>query len=538
MNGFYYVKTDDRFIWKGVGKMGRLRKARIGIMLGIFFLLIAWQISPAFAETPKRGGWLTVATDSTAVGLDPHLSIVHATFTFTEHVYDCLLRYNYNMELEPALAVSWEQPDDLIYVFHLRKGVKFHNGREMTSEDVKFSFDRIMDPKTGSPSRSTFKAIKSVEALDKYTVKFTLGKTMPAFLDYLAFVRNSAIVPKDEVLKHGTLQKVMIGTGPFKLKEYKHGVGATFVRNEDYWEPGLPYIDGFKFPVVKDEASRLAGLRRGAYDIGWVKGVQTAMLAAKEPNVRIVKSAPARQGRFWLNHKVAPFNNVKLRQAVSACLDRKAIIEKVLLGNGVLSSIIPPSAVPYVLPQEEIARLPFYKQDYALAKKLLKEAGYPDGFEFTIKTSPHSPDYVPASEIIQDQLSKAGIKAKIQQMEWGAFQKVRRSVDFQAVYFAGSWRADPADYFYTYMHGKSSANEVGQDDPEINRLMDLCLTTTNVEKRKEYFKQLQYAAAEKVTGIFTYASASRFEIVRDRVKGYHFMANNGRAYLRQAWISE
>jgi len=518
--------------------MERLRKARIVVILGISFLLIAWQMNPAIAETPKRGGWLTVATDSTAVGLDPHLSIVHATLTFTEQVYECLLRYNYKMDLEPALAMSWEQPDDLTYMFRLRKGVKWHNGREFTSEDVKFTFDRIMDPKTGSPYASTFKSIKSVEAVDGYTVKITLTKTIPAFLNYCAFIRATAIVPKDEVLKHGTLQKVMIGTGPFKLKEYKHGVSATFVRNEDYWEPGLPYIDGFKFVVVKDEASRLAGIRRGTTDIGWVKGVQTAMLAAKEPNVRVVKSAPARQGRFWLNHQVFPFNNLKLRQALSACLDRQAIIDKVLLGNGVLSSIIPPSSVPHVLSQEEIAQLPFYKQDYELAKKLLKEAGYPNGFEFTITTSTHSPDFVPASEIIQEQLSKAGIKAKIQQIDWGVFQKVRRTRDYQATYYAGSWRPDPADYFYKDMHGKSPANEIGQDDPEINRLMDLCLTTTNVEKRKEYFKQLQYKAAEKVTAISPYAMPSRFEIVRDRVKDYHFMANNGRIYLRQAWIAK
>jgi peptide/nickel transport system substrate-binding protein len=121
-------------------------------MLGILFVVIAWHMSPAIAETPKRGGWLTVATDSTAVGLDPHLSIVHATLTFTEHVYDTLLRYNYKMESEPSLATSWEQPNEMTYIFHLRKGVKWHNGREFTSEDVKFTFDRILDPKTGSPN--------------------------------------------------------------------------------------------------------------------------------------------------------------------------------------------------------------------------------------------------------------------------------------------------------------------------------------------------------------------------------------------------
>lgn len=509
----------------------------------VFFLVVLsvavfLATTAGFAQTPKRGGWLKVATDDTAMGLDPHLSITNSTFTFTEHVYDTLLRYNYKGELEPSLATSWKLPNNTTYIFNLRKGVKFHNGQEMTADDVVFSFQRILDPKTGSPSAATFELIKSVEATDKYTVKIILKKTMPAFLNYCAFVRNSAIVPKEEVLKRGTLQKDMIGTGPFKLKEYKHGVSATFVRNENYWEAGLPYLDGFDFVVIKDEASRLAGIRKGVLDIGWLKGVDMADMAAKTPGTRLIESAAARQGRFWLNNKTFPFNNLKLRQAVAASLDFQAIIDKVLLGHGSFTTLIPPSEADFILPQDEIKKLPFYHQDYALAKKLLAEAGYPNGFEFTIITSPHSPDYVPACEIIQQQLAKAGIKAKIQQMEWGAFQKIRRNVDFQANFFAGSWRADATDYFYTYMHGDSPANEIGANDPEINKLMDLCLTTVDQDKRKDYFKQLQYKFAEKVIGIFPYAMPSRFEIVADYVKGYFFMPNDGRAYLRQTWIDK
>lgn len=518
--------------------MSSLGKRRVVFFLAIFLAIFVCQVDLSSAQTPKRGGWLKVGTDDSAVGLDPHLSIVMSTFTFTEHVYQCLLRYNDKMELEPSLATSWEQPDPLTYIFHLRKGVKFHNGREMTAEDVKYSYERILDPKTGSPSASLLKPLKSVEAIDKYTVRIKLKTTFPDFLKFAAFERNTAIVPQEEIQKHGSLQKVMIGTGPFKLKEYKHGVSATYIRNEDYWEPGIPYIDGFDFIVVKDEASRLAGIRRGTYDIAWVKSIDMAKLAAKEPNVIAARSLASRQGRLWMNHERFPFNNVKLRQAVSVSLDRQAIIDKVLSGEGVLSSVIPPCTAPYVLSQEEIAKLPYYKQDYELAKKLLKEAGYPNGFEFTIKTSPHSPDFIPASEIIVEQLSKVGIKAKIQQMDWGVFQKVRRSKDYEATYYAGSWRADATGYFYDYFRGGLKSNETGQNNPEINKLMDLCQTEPDLEKSKKYFRELQYKMAEDVSGIFPYAMESRNEFVNKRVKGYKFMGNNGRAYIRYAWISE
>jgi peptide/nickel transport system substrate-binding protein len=251
-----------------------------------------------------------------------------------------------------------------------------------------------------------------------------------------------------------------------------------------------------------------------------------------------MSSQPSRQGRFYLNHKIFPFNDIKLRQAVSACLDRKAMIDKLFFGDAFLSTLIPPASVPYVLSQEDIAKLPFYKQDYELAKRLLKEAGYPNGFEFTIVTSPHSPDYVPACEIMAEQLSKVGIKTKIQQMEWGVFQKIRKAREYQATYYAGSWKPDPISYFYYYMHGKSKSNETNQDDPEMNTLMDNCLQEENLQKRVEYFRQLQYKTAEKVTVIFPYASQARWEIVTDKVKGYRFMSNNSRVGLREAWIAK
>ena len=141
--------------------MNRKRRYCKWLVVTLLFLAVVCMTVTGFAQTPKRGGWLKVATDDTAIGLDPHLSLTNSTFTFTEHVYDTLLRFNYKGQLEPSLAVSWKQPNPTTYIFNLRKGVKFHNGREMTADDVVYSFKRILDPKTGSPSASTFEVIKS-----------------------------------------------------------------------------------------------------------------------------------------------------------------------------------------------------------------------------------------------------------------------------------------------------------------------------------------------------------------------------------------
>jgi peptide/nickel transport system substrate-binding protein len=490
------------------------------------------------AEKPQRGGRLTVATDSTAVGLDPHLVLAFASYTFFEHVYETLIRYNQNMELEPCLATSWEQPDDLTYIFHLRKGVKFHDGSDFTAEDVKFTFERLLDPKTKAPRGVFFKSISRIEAPDKYTIKIVMSQPYPPFLNTIGTAWYGAIVSKAAVEKHGSLQANPIGTGPFKLIKYEHGVKGVYERFEDYWDKGKPYIDGFDFIVIKDETSRVAALRKGTVDIGWIKEAQLADLLAKEKNLKILIGPPVRQNRFWMKADRPPFDNVKARQAVASALDRQEIIDTVLMGRGTLSTALPPGCVPYALSQSEMAKLPFYKQDLALSKKLLKEAGYPDGFEFTCITSPHSPDYIPCAEIMQRQLVKVGIKMNIVQKDWGITLKTYRSGDFISIMFAGIWYPDPEGYSYNYFYSKASGNYFGFKDEKLDRLFEAQHTEANLEKRIKLWHELQRYQAEIVPCIWPYAMTPRFEIVNKRVKGYHFLSNNSRSFLREAWIGE
>src|SRR5262249_53682424 len=378
--------------------------------------------------------------------LDPHISVAFASSNFYEHAYNGLTRFNAKMEIEGDLATSWEIPNPTTYVFRLRKGVKFHNGREMTADDVKYSIDRVRDPKTGAPIRDVYADVDKVETPDKYTVRLTLTRPNAALLSMMTG-RASYVVPREEVDKHGTLQKVMVGTGPFKLAEHVPGDYARFVRNDAYYEPGLPLLDGFTIKIIKDESSRLAALRKGTVDLTWIKAIEIEELARKEKTLQSSDTPEARHLYIWLNTKEPPFNNVKLRQAVAAPLTRQEIIDPVLLGRGKLTTALPPATVPYVLPAAETAALPFYKQDYDLVKKLLREGGQPNGFEFTFKTSPHSPDYVPAAQVIQRQLAKGGITMKIESVEWGALLKTFRAREgFQAIAFARIWYPGPEGY--------------------------------------------------------------------------------------------
>lgn len=506
------------------------------LVLALSFVIIFSSTGQA-AETPKRGGWLKIATDATAVGLDPHIAIAFASSTYFEHCYESLLRYTEDMDLEPSLATSYEQPDNLTYIFHIRKGVKFHDGSELTAEDVKFSFERILDPDTKSPRKPFFTSISKIETPDKYTVKFTMSEPYPPFLNVLATWYGS-IVSKAAVEKYGSMQSVTIGTGPFILKKYEHGIKGVFERFPDYWDQPKPYIDGFDFIVIKDETSRLGALRKGTVDIGWIKNAQLADLLEKRKNLKIMSGPAVRQQRLWFKADRPPFNNVKVRQAMASAINRQEIIDTVMFGRGVLTACIPTATVPYGLSQEEMAQLPFYKQDLELSKKLLKEAGYPDGFEFTLVTSPHSPDYVPCAEIMQRQFAKVGIKMNIAQKDWGITLKTYRSGDFEAIMFAGVWYPDPEAYNYNMFYSKSNSNYFGYSDPKLDKMYEAQHTEVDLQKRVQMWREIQRYMAETVPAIFPYASAPRYEVVNKRVQNYTILANNSRVLLRQAWLQE
>ena len=498
----------------------------LGVTLGL---------APA-ALAQKRGGTLVVGNDEDAVGLDPHLSVAFASSNFFEHVYSGLTRFNGRMEIEGDLATSWEIPSPTTYVFHLRKGVKFHNGREMTAEDVKYSIERVRDPKNGAPVRDVYADVEKVEAVDRSTVRLLLGRPNAALLSLMTG-RASYVVPREEVDRHGTLQKVMVGTGPFKLAEYVPGDFARFARNEQYYETGLPLLDGFTIKIIKDESSRLAALRKGTVDLTWIKDIAIEELARREKGLSSMETPEARHLYIWLNTKEPPFSNVKLRQAVAASLNRQEIIDTVLLGRARLTTGLPPATVPYVLSPAETAALPFYKQDYDLVKRLLREGGQPNGFEFSYKTSPHSPDYVPAAQVIQRQLARAGITMKLEQVEWGALLKnFREGTNFQAIAFARIWYPDPEGYLYDTTHSKGAFNAGHYANPEADRLLEEQRATVDPARRVGLWKELQRLFAQEAPIIWPYAMRTRYNVWRPTVKDFTPMANASRVYLRHTWV--
>ena len=339
-----------------------------------------------------------------------------------EFMYDSLLEWDRNLNIRPALAESFETPDANTYIFKLRKGVKFHDGKELDADDVKYSLETMLNPPPPGIKNLPF-SFTNIEAVDKYTAKLTLAKADPSIPGVMAWARYTPIVPA------GALQKINpasqgIGTGPYKLVEFVPNDRVVFTRNPDFWKPGLPYFDDITLKVLPDEQSRLAALRSGAID-GGTFTADVAQTAKNDRNLSILTGlfAAPRVAQFTIKGgEKKPWSDVRVRQAMNLAVNRADIIDKVYGGEAELTGPIPPGYGDWFIPPSELAST-FYKQDVAAAKKLMTDAGFGSGFPITLQAISAPRDFTQIAEILREQLKAIGINVTVQPLEIGTFAK-------------------------------------------------------------------------------------------------------------------
>src|SRR5262245_514823 len=305
------------------------RRCSLGILLMGLALLVWPVLAPA--QTPTRGGVLRIA-EREAPGLDPHLSISFLTHSYASMTYSQLVRFPYGPEqksatdfsIVPDLAEKWTvSKDGLVYTFHLRKGVRYHNkppvnGREVEAADVKFSLERFA---AKSGFRTRFDPMAAIDVVDKHTVKITLKEPYAPFLNHLANATYCAILPREveAALKDYNSAEAVIGTGPFVLKSYDKGVRVVFERNPSYFMKGLPYLDGVVIEITPDAAARLAVLRAGKTELaqlwGWLSPEEAKSVQKTNPEMVIAPHQVIAQGWISLRADQPPFNDVRVRRA-------------------------------------------------------------------------------------------------------------------------------------------------------------------------------------------------------------------------------
>src|SRR4051812_33056829 len=367
---------------------------------------------------PKKGGTLILARAGEVTNLDPHKVPAFTSARVFELVYSYLMRLDENLGVQPDLAdgMPTTSADGKTVTVKIRSGVKFHNGDALTSADVKYTFDRIIDTKTAAVARSFFADVDNITAPDATTVVFNLKTPNAALLAYMAHP-NSGIVSKKIGEANADLSKkeTAIGSGPFKLVEWVPDNYMRFEANKDYYVSGQPYLDGIRINVVPDESGLAAALRTKAADMAIITNAQVARTLRTESGVTLSAKPSLSYNLLFLNTKRKPLDNLKVRQAIASAIDRKAIIDAVAFGEGEVTGPIAPALANYALPT---AQYPLYTRDVAKAKQLLQEAAV-GPVTITIMTSTTEPSYgKDEAQLVQAQLAEAGITVKIETVEF------------------------------------------------------------------------------------------------------------------------
>jgi peptide/nickel transport system substrate-binding protein len=476
-------------------------------------------------EVKKVDQTLLIANDQEPAGLDPHKVPAHSSIRIYEKVYDSLLRLDENMDLQSELALEWDQPDDVTYVFTLREGVQFHNGREMTAEDVKYSFERIMNPDTASIAKSYFSKVESIEVVNPYTVKFTLSEPFAPFLSYIASV-NAAIVPQEVVTENEDLMQVAVGTGPFKFVEWKPDNHVKLVKNENYFIEGQPKLDGVTYLTMKDESSRLAAIRTGEVHLTTLSS-QSIPLVEKNADLEISSYQSSEYSYLGFNMTKEPFNNQKVRQAFSLAVNRQEIADIVWKGDAVISGAVPPSLGKWAI---DVKKEEMYQQNIEKAKQLLDEAGYPNGFETVISTASTYPDMIETAQLLQEQLKAIGIDASIEQLEWGKYVDAWIHGDHQMLVGRNGAGTDPDRALGFFFATEGSANVWGFSNDQYDELIEQGRTTIDESERVAIYHNAQKQLIDLSPNLF-FVSPEKFFVVRNTIEGFNPTPNDPENFL-------
>lgn len=472
-----------------------------------FLAFLDWGANEGLAQsTPKKGGMITVGLNTDVVGVDPHAVTFDVVALVFNHVFEPLIAHGYDFKLMPVLAERWESSKDYKqFIFYLRKGRLFHNGREMVADDVKYSLERFMKI---NPRRDLLQNVERIEVLDKYTVRLHMKEADVSVLFGLGGLSPVvAIVPKEEVEKQGGTFKHPIGTGPFKFVEWKPDRYVILERFDPYKPlPGpangyagghTVYVDKIKFiPIPEESVATMALLNKEIDFLQYVpfKTVEKFQKDYSKQGIEL-DSAP---GQSWYEvffSLRAPFTkNLKFRQACAYAIDRETVMRAAVYGYGVINSSFVQSTSEYYSPFHK----KWYPKDVNKAKQLLQEAGY-KGEEIEITTNKKYMQMYNMAVAIQSELAAVGVKAKLNVVEWAVQGEKLYNGQYQMLTHGIGPRPDPT---MAYIYLKYNGFE--EQYPQVKSILAESSKTLDFERRKKLFEEAHEIVYEGVPGILFY----------------------------------
>ncbi len=498
---------DRRLSVKGSGKATARRWHATGVGLLIVLLLVWLPALPTEAQQqPRRGGTLNYVVTAAPPSFDAHRETTFAMLHPIHPHYNLLVRFDTQNfpKVIPELAESWTASGDgMTYTFKIRQGVKFHDGAALTSRDIKASFDKIIFPKDGviSVRQVIYQMVRSIDAPDAQTVVFRLKWAAPGFVEKLAspfnWIYKAAIIEREPQW----YERNVMGTGPFRFVEYVRGSHWVGRRNEDYFERGKPYLDGYQALFITSRSAMIAALKSGQALIEF-RGVSPA---ERDDLVRTLGDRIQVQEQPWTcnlivayNTKKKPFDDAKVRRALSIAVDRwggsRALSQIALVGP--VGALMRPGS-EYALPEAELLKLPGYSRDMTRARtearSLLREAGVPDGFSFTLKNRDIQMPYEAVGVYLVDQWRQIGLNVQHLQQETAKYLADLRALNYDAsVDFACDFIDDPDVQLAKFVSSDvNAANYGGYIDRQLDLMFFQQSRTANKATRLQVVHQFE-----------------------------------------------
>ncbi|WP_246125602.1 glutathione ABC transporter substrate-binding protein [Alkalicoccus halolimnae] len=471
--------------------------------------------SPENAEEQEMVGgeeYLQFGIASDPVSLDPHGANENVSNSINSTIYDRLVYFNEDLEIEQGLAEDLEQIEDDVWEVTVREGVTFHDGEELTPEVIQRNFERILDPDMGSPVAFIFDMIEDITVVDDSTLHITTEYPFAPLPSHLAHPGGSIVSPaiidaSYENLENGedpfeAAQDGPAGTGYFQYEEYEPGNYVRLAKNEEYWDEEQAKVEGISFRVIPEGLTRIGELETGSLDIAYPINPSDMDRLEEADGVGVQQSESARMAYLGFNTEASPFDDADVRRAVHMAVNKEDIIEGVLAGTGREADYpIAPEVFGY---SEDAATV---EQDLEEAEQLLSEAGYEDGFETTLLTNDDR-ENEDAAQLIQAQLSQIGIEVSIESYEQGTYLEMAGEGNSEM--FLGSWGTVTldADYgLYPVFHSNNkgaAGNRSFLDNEEIDALLTEARQESDEEERLQLYEEAQNLLVEESPYAYLY----------------------------------
>jgi peptide/nickel transport system substrate-binding protein len=452
----------------------------------------------AFAQTIKGGGDLRAALTGEPDVLDPATSSIYTGAQVYEGIFSKLIDMDASGQFVPDLATEWTQVDPKTWSLKLVTNATFHNGEKFTSADVKYTFERILNPKTASAYTGLYSQIESVDATDPAVAVFHLKSAFSPFLTNLA--TNGEIV-NQKAIESGDPARNPVGTGPFQFVDWVQGDHITVKKNPTYFKAGLPHLDTVTFKFLPIDQSRIDALSAGELD--WADAIplqQVSSLATDERFTYVTSPVAGIPDFLTLNTKVAPFDNVKVRQAIALAINRDDIRRVAYMGTGEAGLIEVPTGSRWY----DATGVFGATQDIEAAKKLLIEAGYPDGLTVEYLGLSQYPELLKTGQVVREQFKAIGIDMTIRAVDVSVWYDAFVSGNFQITSAYQERTIDPDNFYSLVIRSGGPINTSGYANPDVDALIDQAAASADDAARMEIYQKVRTLFSTDAPLVFTH----------------------------------